>query len=115
MRDGPTEGMMVGLFSDWRDLSFSVDFEFATTLGTIMQIAHKVQHRQWTMWNCLRHPERTFVNMQPLDFEQRAGLVNLGENLWDGGDKLKKQPITRAPELERVQAPAKFMINQQDE
>ena len=29
-------------------------------------------------------------NIQPLDFEQRAGFVNLGENMWYGGDKLGK-------------------------
>merc|ERR1712118_386696 len=35
MRDGGAEAMMVGFFADWRDLCVSVDFDMATTLGTI--------------------------------------------------------------------------------
>eukprot|EP00746_Dinoflagellata_sp_MGD_P163291 gnl/MRDRNA2_/MRDRNA2_91255_c0_seq1.p1 gnl/MRDRNA2_/MRDRNA2_91255_c0~~gnl/MRDRNA2_/MRDRNA2_91255_c0_seq1.p1 ORF type:complete len:210 (+),score=32.42 gnl/MRDRNA2_/MRDRNA2_91255_c0_seq1:38-631(+) len=116
MRDGPTHGMMVGLFSDWRDLSVSIDFEYATTLGTIMQIAHKIQHRQWTMFNCLKKPERTFCNIQPLDFEKRAGFMNLGENMWRDGDQIEKPlKAARDNKLERVHQPAGFVIEQQDD
>merc|ERR1712149_36500 len=58
MRDGAAEAMMVGLFTDWRDLCIGVDFELATTLGTMLQISHKIQHRRWTVFNALRKPER---------------------------------------------------------
>jgi len=113
MRDGVTEAMVVGLFSDWRDLSVSVDFELATVLGTLLQINHKILHREWTVFNALRKPDRTFVNIQPLDFQQRAGFLNLGQNLWRRGDS-KLKADKRGPEMGWARQPLNFVIEQQD-
>lgn len=106
--------MGVGLFADWRDISFNVDFQLATTLGTVLQVSHKILHRQWSVFNALRKPERTVVNVQPLDFTKRAGFVHLGENLWHGGDRLVK-PEPRGKVMDWARQPANFTIEQQDE
>jgi len=114
MRDGLAEAMYVGLFSDWRDLHVNVDFNLATVLGTILQINYKIQHRQWSVFNALRKPERTVVNIQPLDFEQRGGFKNLGENMWRGGDQLGAKE-KREMRMEWTQQPGTFVIEEQDE
>merc|ERR1712045_634160 len=54
------------------------------------------------------------VNIQPLDFERRAGFHNLGENMWRGGDQIGKEE-QRGDELNWVAQPASFVIEQQDE
>lgn len=56
--------------------------ELGTTLGTVLQLSHKIQQRQWTVFNALRKPERAVVNIQPLDFERRSGYLTMGENMW---------------------------------
>jgi len=114
MRDGLSDAAGVGLFADWRDLSIGVDFEMATTLGTILQISHKIQQRQWSVYNALRKPERTVINIQPLDFEKRSGFMHLGENMWHGGDQIGR-PEGRTSEMAWVHQPANFVIEQQDE
>eukprot|EP00928_Gymnodinium_smaydae_P021165 TRINITY_DN18239_c0_g5_i1.p1 TRINITY_DN18239_c0_g5~~TRINITY_DN18239_c0_g5_i1.p1 ORF type:complete len:1675 (-),score=293.08 TRINITY_DN18239_c0_g5_i1:142-5031(-) len=114
MRDGPEDAMGVGLFSDWRDLALTVDFDLATTLGVILQASHKIAHRQWSVFNALRKPDRKIVNIQPLDFGRRAGFVNLGENLWHGGDRLHKQE-PRPAQLSYAQQEVTVVIEQQDE
>eukprot|EP00929_Paragymnodinium_shiwhaense_P029956 TRINITY_DN17063_c0_g1_i1.p1 TRINITY_DN17063_c0_g1~~TRINITY_DN17063_c0_g1_i1.p1 ORF type:complete len:1678 (+),score=343.86 TRINITY_DN17063_c0_g1_i1:108-5141(+) len=114
MRDGADQAMLVGLFSDWRDLYVSVDFDLATVLGTILQLTYKIQHRHWTPFNALRKPERTVVNMQPMDFETRAGFKNLGENMWRGGDKLNENE-RRDRRMPFCAQPGTFVIEQQDE
>lgn len=114
MRDGAAEAMSVALFSDWRDLYASVDFELATVLGTILQLYHKIQTRQWSVFNALRKPERTVINIQPLDFEKRTGFKNLGENMWRDGDRLNDNE-QRTNQLGWAQQPATFVIEQQDE
>merc|ERR1711866_15399 len=53
-------------------------------------------------------------NIQPLDFQHRAGFVHLGENMWRDGDQLGK-PERRGNGFEQMQAPANFVIEQQDE
>jgi hypothetical protein len=114
MRDGVADAMAVGLFADWRDLAIGMDFELATTIGTLLQVYHKIQHRQWIVYNALRKPERTVVNIQPLDFEPRCGFVNLWENMWRGGDQIGKEE-RRSNEMAWVHQPASFVIEQQDE
>ncbi|CAK0868121.1 unnamed protein product, partial [Prorocentrum cordatum] len=92
MRDGLSDSMSVGLFADWRVLRLMVDFELATVLGTVLQVNHKLQHRQWNVFNALDKPEAVVVNIQPLDFTERSGFMNLGENMWRDGDQLFKDP-----------------------
>lgn len=115
MRDGPAEAMMIGLFADWRDLAIGVDFDCATMLGTIMQLLHAIQTRQLTPFNALRKPERTIVNIQPLDMERRSHFQHLGENLWHGGDVLGFTKDTRPDAMEWGRQPLTFNIEQQDE
>jgi len=114
MRDGPSEAMMIGLFADWRDLAVMVDIELSTVLGTMMQVLHAVQSRHWTPFNALRKPERTIMNIQPLDMERRSHFTHLGENLWHGGDVLGKQE-ERFDEMDAGRQPLTFNIEQQDE
>jgi len=114
MRDGPAEAMMMGLFADWRDLAVGVDIDSATVLGTMLQLLHAIQHRHWTPFNALRKPERTIVNIQPLDMEHRSHFSHLGENLWHGGDVLGNQ-VLRGPETDPGRQPLTFNIEQQDQ
>lgn len=114
MRDGPAEALMIGLFADWRDLAVGVDFELATVLGTMMQLMNALQQRQWTPFNALRKPERTIVNIQPLDMERRSHFTHLGENLWHGGDVLGHKQ-ERPPVMDWGRQPLTFNIEQQDE
>jgi hypothetical protein len=114
MRDGLSDAMAVGLFSDWRDLSVSCDMDFSTILGTLLHINYKIQHRQWSVFNALRKPERTVVNIQPLDFQPCAGFHQLGENMWRDGDQLAHPP-KRPGEMDYAKQPANFVIEQQDE
>lgn len=114
MRDGATEAATVALFSDWRDLYVSMDFDLATMLGTVLQLGHKIQHRQWSVFNALRKPERVVVNIQPLDFQKRAGFKNLGENMWRDGDRLNEND-ERGDTMNYSAQPATFVIEQQDE
>jgi len=114
MRDGLLDAMSVGLFSDWRDLMLSVDRDLATTLGTTMQVSHKIQHRQWSVYNALKKSECMVVNVQPLDFTKRAGFVNLGEHMWRHGDQLGAPPQQRDKKMEWVPQPATLVIEEQD-
>lgn len=113
-RDGPGEAMMLGFFSDWRDLSVNVDFKLATVLGTISQISRKIIQREWVVHNALQKPERTVVNLQTLDLEQHMQIQPLGESFW-GGDSLDKPRKKRRDDLSWVRYPAQFTLFQQDE
>lgn len=114
-RDGAAESMLVGLFSDWRDLALSINFELATVLGTLLQVSHKIQHRLWTNYNALRKPEAMVINIQPLDFEKHAGFMHLGENMWRDGDKIGKPEKRTAEQLPYVHQQMNCVIEQQDE
>jgi hypothetical protein len=115
MRDGATETSMIGLFSDWRDMSVSVDKELATVLATFMQIYETIQRRDWKPFNALRKCERTLVNIQPLDMQSRSHFQHLGENLWHGGDRLSEGPPQRAPDMDYARQPVTVNIEQQDD
>lgn len=114
-RDGASEAMMIGLFSDWRDVSVNIDFELATVLGTLLHINHTIQQRHWVPFNALRKPEATIVNIQPLDLVRRSHFHHLGENLWTGGDRLKDPPTRPEGPMERGRQPLTINIEQQDE
>jgi len=115
MRDGTSESMMIGLFSDWRDMAIGVDFQMATVLGTLLQLYHAIQHRDWKPFNALRKPERTVVNMQPLDMERRSHFQHLGENLWVGGDRFKEGAGRRGERMDWGRQPLTLNLEQQDE
>jgi len=113
MRDGAAENMAVGLFADWRTLVVTADFQYSTVIGLLLQVTHKVLNRQWTVFNALHKPEATVVNIQPLDFQHHLGFVNLGENMWHGGDNLGR-PDERSNEEQWTHQPATFVVEQQD-
>lgn len=114
MRDGAADAMAVGLFADWRDLYVNVEFDSATVLGLMLQLSHKIQHRQWSPFNAVRKPERIVINFQPLDFQKRAGFKLLGENMWRDGDLLN-QGEERPNQMGPGQQPATFVIEERDE
>mmetsp|Transcript_11858 Transcript_11858/g.32170 ORF Transcript_11858/g.32170 Transcript_11858/m.32170 type:complete len:298 (+) Transcript_11858:3-896(+) len=114
MRDGASEATMIGLFSDWRDVAVGVDHDLATVLGTLLHVAHTIQHRRWKPFNALRKPDTTVINIQPLDMERRSHFQHLGENLWHGGDELDT-PLTRADKMPPSRQAMTFNIEQQDE
>lgn len=114
MRDGAAETTMIGLFSDWRDVAFGVDKELGTVIGTFLQIDYMVQHRKWTPFNAIRKPERTIVNMQPIDMEDRSHFLHAGENLWRGGDKFMNGSPQRGDNMEKGRQPLTINIEQQD-
>merc|ERR1712048_22117 len=91
MRDGPAEVTMIGLFSDWRDLVINVDFDLSTVLGIVLQLNYIIQNRKWTVYNALRKPDRTVVNMQLLDGERRSTFKQAAEHLFWGGDRFGRK------------------------
>jgi len=114
MRDGPAESTMVGLFADWRDLDVSVDFEFATVLGTALQLSHSIQHRRWVVFNALRKAERTVVNILPIDQETGSNFHNDGDHLWNSGDQLGDEKETRDG-VKWIHQPLSITIAQQED
>ena len=44
---------MVGLFADWRDITVSTDFEDATILGVILEVADILRLRRWTVFDAV--------------------------------------------------------------
>jgi len=115
-RDGPGETGYVGLFSDWRDIEVSADEATATVLGVILEVSHVLRNRRWGLFNALRKPEVTMVNFQSFDklsSGSRAGFVQVGEELWRNGDRLRHAD-TRRDELGQVPQPLSITIEQQD-
>merc|ERR1712115_192550 len=81
----------------------------------ITQLFETIQRRDWLPFNALRKPERTLINIQPIDMERRSHFKHLGENLWHGGDKLDEGSPTRAQHMDYVRQPITVNIEQQDE
>merc|ERR1719401_2489859 len=80
----------------------------------MFHLLYVIQNRQWTPFNALRKPERTIVNIQPLDMEPRSHFTHLGENLWHGGDKLGDRKYGRPEKMDWGRQPLTFNIEQQD-
>lgn len=113
MRDGPAEVSMVGLFSDWRDVVVSVDFDMATVLGTVLQLSHTIQNRNWQVFNPLRKPERSVVNMQLLDTDQRSHFKAINEQLFWGGDRFGRKNLR--DNLQGAKQTVSLNLDQKDE
>lgn len=96
-------------------MAVSLDFQLSTVLGTLLQLVYIVQHRQWKPFNALAKPERTVINVQPLDMEKRSHFKHLGENLWLGGDQLHQGAPRRPHTMEQGRQPLTVNIEQQDE
>lgn len=59
--------MSVGLFADLRDIVLSVDLHSATVAGVVVQLLHKLRHKDWEIHNFARAAETTWVNTHPKD------------------------------------------------
>ena len=66
MRDGDRNDAMIGLFSDWRDVTLSCG-NSTTVLGFCLNLAEMIRHRRWAIWDPLQNSERSLVNILPLD------------------------------------------------
>merc|ERR1719480_664621 len=71
MRDGDLNDAMVGLFSDWRDLTFACS-EHMTLLGLCLDIVEAIRGRRWTVFDGVSNSERVLVNILPLDETSRG-------------------------------------------
>ena len=114
LRDGVGEAGLCGLFADWRVLSIQLDKETSTVLGVVQQVGHKIRTRQWGVYNALRKPEATMVNFQLMDSaepSQRAGFVQIGEELWRIGECMTDEKRTDE-QLPRVPQPLSFAPRQ---
>eukprot|EP00811_Abedinium_folium_P036715 NODE_9399_length_1427_cov_3.552308.p1 GENE.NODE_9399_length_1427_cov_3.552308~~NODE_9399_length_1427_cov_3.552308.p1 ORF type:complete len:274 (+),score=60.86 NODE_9399_length_1427_cov_3.552308:61-882(+) len=74
MRDGELNDAMVGLFSDWRDLTVPCSSQ-CTALGLLLDVADAIRHRRWAIFDPLQNMERILVNILPLD-EQDRGVAS---------------------------------------
>jgi len=66
MRDGPSEGAMVGLFSDWRDLDVCTH-ELQTLLSVAQQTTDTVRERRWSRGRVAQTSQRLLVNLVAVD------------------------------------------------
>jgi len=71
MRDGDLNDAMVGLFSDWRDITVPCSGH-ATVLGFSLDLAEVIRNRRWTVFDPIANSERILVNILPLDEQARG-------------------------------------------
>jgi len=71
MRDSDLNDIMIGLFSDWRDMAVSCT-EHSTLLGFALDLADSVRQRRWTMFDPIQNSQRILVNILPLDEQPRG-------------------------------------------
>mmetsp|Transcript_106721 Transcript_106721/g.311987 ORF Transcript_106721/g.311987 Transcript_106721/m.311987 type:complete len:1437 (-) Transcript_106721:107-4417(-) len=71
MRDGAGNEDMVGLFSDWRELTLAGGGGLSV-VGLLLQIMSTIRGRQWTKFDALQNSERILVNILPLDERPRG-------------------------------------------
>jgi len=72
MRDGDLNEAMVGLFSDFRDMTVPCS-KHATVLGFCLNLADAIRHRRWTVFDPMSNSDRILVNILPLDEQARGG------------------------------------------
>jgi len=112
-REGDQQG--VGLFADWRDITFNASWE-GTILGLIWNFHDKIKRREWTIFNCARKPERTYVNFQLADSWKRGsrnGFQQLHEDAWRHGETLYRTHEREG--LHQMHQPMQFNIEQESE
>jgi len=71
MRDGDLNEAMVGLFSDFRDITVPCG-NLATVLGLCLDVADAIRHRRWSVFDAIQNSERILVNILPLDEQARG-------------------------------------------
>jgi len=71
MRDGDLNDAMVGLFSDWRDLTVPCS-SLVSLLGFCLDLADLIRYRRWTVFDPLTNAQNILVNILPLDEQVRG-------------------------------------------
>jgi len=71
MRDGDLNDAMVGLFSDWRDVTVPCS-DRSTLLGLCLDVAETIRYRRWNAFDPIQNSERILVNILPLDEQARG-------------------------------------------
>eukprot|EP00928_Gymnodinium_smaydae_P003103 TRINITY_DN11110_c1_g1_i1.p1 TRINITY_DN11110_c1_g1~~TRINITY_DN11110_c1_g1_i1.p1 ORF type:complete len:1371 (-),score=135.90 TRINITY_DN11110_c1_g1_i1:160-3984(-) len=107
MRDGPAESMLVGLFADFRDVSFECPLG-STVLGAILGVHEKIRRREWKTFDGLRNPETTTLNLVTFDEGTCGGFrhsVQGGKQFFprlrDGDDRTRRVQRPRRMVWER--------------
>jgi len=73
MRDGASNEAMVGLFSDWRELSVAATPHCRlTVLGIVLEMAMRIRARQWSKYDPVQNGERILVNILAMDERPRG-------------------------------------------
>merc|ERR1712190_13915 len=77
MRDSVMNENMVGLFSDWRDVSLAAPAPSTarggvTVLGMVLELTGLIRNRQWEKFDALQNAERILVNILALDERPRG-------------------------------------------
>ncbi|CAJ1342122.1 unnamed protein product [Effrenium voratum] len=71
MRDGDLNDAMVGLFSDWRDLTVPCSSS-VSLLGFCLDLADTIRNRRWAMFDPAQNSRSILVNILPLDEQVRG-------------------------------------------
>lgn len=75
MRDGAANEAMIGLFSDWRDLTIEAGPSVChTVLGLAHHVLSLVRERSWKKFDGMHNTERMLVNFLPLDEKPRGPM-----------------------------------------
>ncbi|CAE7514114.1 unnamed protein product [Symbiodinium microadriaticum] len=71
MRDGSLNDAMVGLFSDWRDVTIACSSS-VSLLGFCLDVADLIRFRRWAMFDPVQNSNNILVNILPLDEQARG-------------------------------------------
>jgi len=78
MRDGSGEGLLVGCFSDWRDLDVHTH-ALQTLVSVALQTADTVRRRYWTRGRMAQVSQRMLVNLVATDDSDDRGFAHRAE------------------------------------
>eukprot|EP00929_Paragymnodinium_shiwhaense_P071276 TRINITY_DN36247_c0_g1_i1.p1 TRINITY_DN36247_c0_g1~~TRINITY_DN36247_c0_g1_i1.p1 ORF type:complete len:696 (+),score=122.33 TRINITY_DN36247_c0_g1_i1:287-2374(+) len=94
-RDGDLNDAMIGLFSDWRDISVPCAPN-ATVLGMCLEMADTLRHRRWQVFDPIQNSERMLVNILPMDEQTRGGALGFRQTRYhEYGSRLHNLPGER--------------------
>ena len=77
LRDGPGESSLVGLLTDWRDITF-VALPGASILDIITDVATRIRNREWMPTMSTGGAESVLINWMAFD-----GAPRLGDKSWE--------------------------------
>lgn len=78
MRDGPNEGMLVGLFTDWRDLDIHTH-PLQALASVALQTAEIVRGRHWSRGRVAQTSQRILVNLVAAEEATKDGFFHRAE------------------------------------